>query len=188
MPIETRERTIGEHRFIVHQLGFKEGRATLLRIGKVLGPTIAAALAKLESRGGEKQVTGLGDVLDLDLGTLGGAIGGAITTLFEHLTESELDHVTTVFAKKTFVGGDTGKSVPLDTVIELLFAGRYDDYLRWLSFCVEVNYGGFFGVAAKLGAALERRAEMVTSSASTSPNTSTGKSIESQAVGSTATA
>jgi hypothetical protein len=55
--------------------------------------------------------------------------------------------VCNIFADSTdvVIHDDKGKREPqLSKIFDLHFAGKYDEMLAWLIFCVEVNFGSFF--------------------------------------------
>lgn len=108
----------------VAPLPFSIGKVALLKFSKIATPVIAQVLG---SDGNHEA-----------------AVASAIATLPALLTEEDLNYFTTEFGKQSkYKVGD--KMVPMtSTNIELHFAAEYGSYFKWLAFCVEVNFGGFF--------------------------------------------
>jgi hypothetical protein len=169
--IETREKRIGDHTYRVTQFGAKQGRALLVRIVKLAGPTFGAMLSSL-AQGKHKELDA----------ALGAGLGQGLYELAERLTESEVGGVMDDFAKQTvLVIGD--REPRLSDAFDAHFAGKYDEMLLWAAFCLEVNFASFFG--GSNGAALWGRIQNLLS-ASRSPSTSTGTSTASPAARGTA--
>ncbi len=134
MGLRSERRTIGEHEYEVTQLPSSKGRRLLVRLFKVLGPAFGELTA-----GGAKNV----DEVD------SGALARAIQELALRITSDDLEDVVQELARTTRIRmGD--KEPELASVMELHFAGRYDELIRWLAFALEVNYGSFFGGLAGL--------------------------------------
>jgi hypothetical protein len=166
--LQTKEKTIGEHRYQVTQLSAPEGRRLLVRLYKVLGPSLGAITKGLDGVDGKAVKL---EELRLEF------VGEALRELAMHLNEDDLEHLCEVMGKQTMVhlGGD--KWVPLQDVSALHFAGRYDEMFKWIAFALETNYAGFFkgtatlgGLASKLGGQVPRPSE------SRSPDTLSGSS------------
>ena len=161
MSIDTRERTIGEHTYRVSQFGAKHGRGMLVRLVKLAGPSLGAALSALAQ----------GKLSEFEA-ALAYALSQGVFELSERLNADEFSSVLDDFAKHTVVViGD--KEPRLSDVFDQHFAGRYDAMLQWAGFVVECNYGSFF--VGSNGAGLLSRLRAVLS-ASPSPSTSTGTS------------
>ncbi len=132
MGLETKARTIGRFEYRVTQLGFKRGNATWIRLLKVLGPV----LGKLLEGGGFKGI-----------GVEG--LSGGLSALAENLTQEDLEYFCEVFGESTIVHVSADKDpVLLPKYQETHFAGQYGEMLKWLAFCVEVNYSDFFAAFA----------------------------------------
>lgn len=139
MGLETKDKQIGRYTYEVTQLGFKEGRAFLARVFKILGPVVSELV-----KGGAK----VSDVLNKD----GRGAAGAIFEISQQLSEADLTYACGVMGKKSCVVLEDGKKPQLsDEFMELHFAGHYDEMFKWLLFAVEVNYGSFFGGKGLLG-------------------------------------
>lgn len=140
--IKTESREIGErgYTYTVQQLGAREGSRTLVRLAKMLGKPVGDAVSAGEQ---------------LDTNTVGSVISG----LAEAITETEFDHLVSVFSKRSTVSGGNAeqahqlqygpKQVPLSDVgiFDLHFAGAYVELMGWMMFALEVNFGGFLAVA-----------------------------------------
>lgn len=128
------EKQIGDHTYTCEPLGFVSGRRGLVRLGKALGPALAA-LALAEG--------------PTDLR----ALAGGFARLLEGLSEEDLVFFDQLFGPVSQCTLPDGKK-PL--VKDLLggnhFAGKYAEYFGWLAFCIQTTYADFFGVAlAKVG-------------------------------------
>jgi hypothetical protein len=114
----------------------------LVRIAKLLGKPVGDAVSA-------------GDALDIQ------AAGSVIGGLADAISEEEFDHITNAFAKRSTVSGGNAeqpaqlqygpKQVPLSDggIFDLHFAGEYAEWLAWLAFALEVNFGSFLGVMGK---------------------------------------
>lgn len=144
MGIRTERRTIDGHVYEVRQLGFHEGRRALVRFLKFIGPALANFLTGETKLG----VSASGEA-EID----GEAVGNVIREFLERLDEDELAYFCELFGQQTDVSAQPGSSkmIALDTELQdIHFAGRYGAATRWLIFCVEVNFGGFFKGAGAL--------------------------------------
>lgn len=131
--IETIPKTIEGHSYRLHQLGAKDGRHMLVRLTKVLGPS-------------------LGRLADADRSRLSESIAQAIYELSVHMTEEDLDWVCETFGKRTELELEGGALKVLDLELqELHFAGRYGAMVKWLGACLEVNFQDFFDTVASAG-------------------------------------
>jgi hypothetical protein len=63
-----------------------------------------------------------------------------VSKLFEGLTEDDMNYLVGAFSPTTMVMG----SGQLDKIFDIHFAGRMMSMLKWLFFCMEVNYADFF--------------------------------------------
>lgn len=117
MAIETRARAIDGKQYKVTQLGAVQGRKVFTRLLRIIAPLLAAKDPSL----------GLADVA-------------------AHITEADLDALCEVFAAKTMIPTtmSNGAEVPLAGVFDDHFAANYGGMMRWLMFCLEVNFASFF--------------------------------------------
>lgn len=137
MEFERHLRELDGRTFEVRALPAKMGRRALTRLAKRLGPALSEAFAGRDLAG----VEDLG-LLDLDVGAL-------VKTLAQDLTEEDVEFFCDLFDDYTsaeMVPG-SGQLQPLSkgSNFDLLFASRYGTMTKWLWFCLEVNFGGFFG-------------------------------------------
>ncbi len=66
------------------------------------------------------------------------------------LSDEDIDFIAKNFGDASAYESEDGKSVPLVKVVQdMHFAGRFDVFLRWLLFCAEVNFSGFFDTARR---------------------------------------
>ena len=166
--LETKLRTIDGVEYRVAQLGWKEGRTALVRLLKVVGPSVGEAFKLAQVEPGKK--------FELDRSVSAAAVGALFTELAQRLTEEDFAYLTDIMVPKTEVhrGGDAW--VRLSDEIHWHFAGDYWRCFKWLAFCLEVNYLGFFEERGGLGSWLGQ--VRTKASASPSPSTSTGVSTE----------
>jgi hypothetical protein len=134
MGLEVKERQIGRATYRVTQLGFKAGRAAMVRLTKLLGPVLSRSLEGANGRA--LSVAGL---------------AGGVLELSERLSEQDLTYFCELFGEKTELVLDDGKRpILLPAYQETWFAGQYQELFQWLAFCVEVNYADFFGAFRSL--------------------------------------
>lgn len=124
--------------YVVRPLPASKGIDLTLRLGRILGPTLAE-VTKLAGASKE-DVKGKG----LDI------IGRAAAELFERATADQLKAVWLPLAEETRVELEGGKRPKLSEVFDLHFMGRLDLFARWLTFALEVNLRP---LAAMLGSA-----------------------------------
>jgi hypothetical protein len=147
--VKTEEKLIGEHTYRVTQVPFKSARKVLLILGRVLTP----AVEQLGSSAKGGQV----DLMSLDLST----IGAALSSIFNLLSEKDLDYVTDVLAKQTtVVKGDA--EPPLHGIINIHFTEFFGEYTPWLVFALKVNFADFFGGAGVIIGARARAQSQAT--------------------------
>lgn len=167
---------INGNSYEVTQLPYKLGHKLLLRLYKVLGPTLAKGLAQVPSL--EKGMA------NLDVKELAPAFGAAVQGLADVLTEEDFDFMVDTLAEYTKISKGDDKWLPLKQGMEFHFAGNYAELFKWIGFALRVNYGGFFGERG-FGDAL---AKLQAAAKSRSPSTSTGMSTGSPAQNATAQA
>lgn len=63
-----------------------------------------------------------------------------VGSLFEHLTEEDMNYLREAFAPTTLVMGKG----QLDKIFDIHFAGQMMSMLKWLFFAMEVNFSDFF--------------------------------------------
>lgn len=124
-------RKIGDKTYTVRALAAKPGRATLVRLIRVLGPTMAAAFASAPEGAKDAPASGVVD---------------ALKEFCARLTEDDLEYFYAVFAECTEVQGPSNPGpVPLTDRSLDAFAADYGSMLEWLAFCVDHNYSSFLG-------------------------------------------
>lgn len=135
--IQTEEKLIGEHTYFVTQLGALQGRKLLRRLVAIAGPALAELVKELPPASKDGR--------GFDLGALNlSTVGAAVEALTERMTEEELEHVCNVLAARTEVQLDPERRVPLQSIFDVHFAGRYSAMFQWLAFALEVNFRDFF--------------------------------------------
>lgn len=147
------EKRIGDYTYRVTQLDAIEGSRVFVRFTKTFGPALSS----------------------LNTDDFESTVGSLIAGFTSRLEEKDFEHYCRLFAKLTEVeGGDLedGASPQLSDIFAVHFAGRYLELVRWLIFCFEVNFRGFFDGAGDL-------LRKATASASKSPKASTSSSGDS---------
>lgn len=142
MAIEFRERRIGEYTYRVTQLGAKAGRVMMVRLFKLAGPGVGSFVGGV-GRGGTSG--------DLEVAMALG-FGDAVHDLAARISSDEVAAITDQFALQTVLVTSPEVELRLSDIFDDHFAGRYDEMLLWLRFCLEVNFTSFFrdkGGAAK---------------------------------------
>lgn len=124
--------------YVVKPLPASKGIDLTLRLGRILGPTLAEITKLAGQPAGEVKGKGL-DI-----------IGRAAAELFERATTDQLKAVWLPLAEETRVELEGGKKPKLSEVFDLHFMGRLDLFARWLTFALEVNLRP---LAAMLGSA-----------------------------------
>lgn len=170
--------TINGTEYEITQLPYSVGRKLLLRLYKVMGPTLAATAAKAPDLG---DVKSLGDI---SVERLLPALTGGAAALADNLSEKDFEYMVDTLAGYTKVSNGEGGFLPLKQEMEFLFAGNYMEQFQWLGMALKVNYLGFMKGRGLLGEALRRVRAAQT--ASRSPSTSTGTPTESQPASNTA--
>lgn len=137
MALDKFPKQIGEHTYEVTTLGAKMGLKVGMRLTKAL------------ARGTELEELKAGGI----------TVMGAITKAFAHiliaLPEEDFDFIVSTFAQSTVVVLSDEQRPSLAKMFDLQFAGRYEDFIEWLKFCVEVNYGPLVDAwKVRLGSAL----------------------------------
>jgi len=128
------QRTIDGTTYEVTPLTFGVGHKALLRFIKIAGPLLSAALEGKE--GGYEN-----------------AAASIFKVLPAVLTEEDIAYFSREFGLRTRYQ-DGSKWVPLVAENqEIHFAGRYSAFFGWMRFCIEVNFGGFFGDLMRQGSA-----------------------------------
>ena len=123
MAIEAKTKSIGASDYTVEPHGAIKGRALLLRLVKIVGPSLTAVSQD--------------------------SIPDAIKSLLGGLSEEDLTFLCEEFSKKTMVTVDGGE-LQLSKIFDQHFVGSYIEMIQWLAWAIEVNYSSFFKGAAGL--------------------------------------
>lgn len=131
----TNEREIDGVTYRVQPLAFSAGLPILKRLIDIVAPIAAAAL-----RGGSAN----------------GMYANVLDVAPQAFTEKDLERFADAFGPRSQYLNDAGQWVTLIKNAkvdnrETHFTGRYLAFMRWLIFCVEVNFAGFFNGATKEG-------------------------------------
>ncbi len=157
MGLETKDRTIGDTTYYVTQMPSSRARKLLVRLFKIIGPTIGA-LTEGSTAGkiSEIKVKVICDVL---------------ASVAANMGDDDLEFFVREILTGGFVKYATASGQPTMSleVAEIHFVGKTHDLLRLIGFALEVNFGGFFGEAG-LGGVL-RRSTPPASTSSSSPAT-----------------
>lgn len=184
MSLGHQDKEIGQHVYRVYQLPFGQARPLLTVLLRMIGPTLAGAL-----HGGE----GLQKLLDGEVN-----FPRAIHELCLSMNDADLATLIDALAKVSWLvnppqdvaatgqgsnagcaylglGIDDGRYMLMDE----WWPPRYQEFLGWLGFAVQVNFASFLGGKLNVGAALSGLRRAATSSPSPSPKGSTGASGDS---------
>lgn len=180
MGLRCEDRRIGEHTYRVRQLKFSKARPLQLVVLRAIGPTFAALL---EQPSGSR----LTSILDGEVN-----LRSALDEFSNALSEDDYRRITEGLAEQSWIvdaethglaptgqGSEQGCAVLSPSVCEEHWPPRYNEFLGWLAFAIEVNFASFLGGKLNVKAALLGLAKAT--SASTSPTASTGTSGESSA-------
>lgn len=168
-----KSKIIGGYRYDVTLLGGKEGRGMIVRIVRLMGPTLASFLqGTLKAQGGftESLTTGISD---------------SLREIASRITEDEVADISDRLAHFTVVNISRELQPQLDTIFDEHFAGHYDAMLAWLAFALEANFSSFFDGTASDRRALADRAKTLWLQLFPSPLASTGTSTASPAASAT---
>lgn len=135
--------TIAGSQYRITKLPFVEGQAGLLRLGKIVAPSLGEMGRSVGKVKVSKAtiVDALAKGIEVDFGAIGDGFGA----LLGQLTEEDLTWFVDAFSRQTEVQPSGGKWAPLHTVIDAVFAGDWQAYREWLAACVRHNYASFFG-------------------------------------------
>lgn len=131
--IQSVSKEIGQCVYRVEPLGFKSGRAALVRLGRLLAPALAS-MDSSRAAGADSQTR------------MQEAVARSIGELITKLDDADLQYFEDLFRAKTWVTLPNGNTPHLSKQPEH-FASEYanlTDYFAWLYHCLEVTYGGFF--------------------------------------------
>lgn len=138
MALEKVTKVIGETEYEVTQLDAIRGRKVMVRLAKAFAPVLA----------GGKSADGLA------------RLGEALA----NISDDDVDFLCDTFAPSTSVISTDaqGRRVApqLSKIFGLHFAGKYDELIQWLYFCLEVNFGSFVKrLQSQQGVSLEKVSE-----------------------------
>ena len=133
---ETKE--IGGKKYSVTQLSAEPGQRLFFHLVKFVGPGVSTLLREWQGT-----VTDEGKP-QVDAET----IAAALSELVQVFTYAHFrDFVDTFMSSTHVIGSDKEGNevrVPLEKTKALAFAGDYGSLVKWLAFCLEVNFGSFF--------------------------------------------
>ena len=110
----------------VTPLQFSIGRQALTRLTKVLSHILPEILNDKEDENR--------------------ALANAFRKLPEAISDDDIEYFVKTFGPTSSYRSGNGNMVPMvPQNLELHFAGNYTAFFKWIAFCVEVNFGGFFG-------------------------------------------
>jgi hypothetical protein len=140
MALESTELSIGSTRYQLTALPAAVGRKTLVRLLKIVGPSVAALFR------------GRGQVEAKEAATVSGdAIANAIQELSERMTEDDLEYLVGTFTRSTEVMAENG-FIPLEKAGTFgLFARDYGSMLQWILASIDWNYSSFLAVLKSTG-------------------------------------
>lgn len=134
LPVVSRE--IAGKMYHVTTLSTEPGRRLWFKLVKLAGPALAAFLRQL----GASDAQGL-----LKLKTVSPVVAAAaLQELVSTLSAEDFDDFYNTFLATTSVEQNDGAKVRLESIKAFAFAGAYGAMVKWLGFCLEVNFGSFF--------------------------------------------
>lgn len=128
MAREPQTKDIDGHMYTVQMLGGTESWKMLLKLSKMLGPSLGKIV------GGVKNLDSL---MDMEIGG-GGFIAEAIESFVSNVDEPA---ATSIIEKLKDVSQVNGK--PLRGIFELHFQGDGVGIIKWLVFALQAQYGNF---------------------------------------------
>lgn len=140
--MDHREKKIGSASFRVMMLDPESAEDCIFDILKMLGPTLAGLVQKLQGTG----VKGLQALLEKktessEFGELATSVLRDFSQGFDKATYHE---VSRRLMSVTHVSVKGGPHTPLKDVAAELFRGNLQQKWQWLGFALEVNFAGFF--------------------------------------------
>lgn len=148
MALQTKTVPINGRTYEITQLPYTKGKSVLLRLLKILGPSVGAALERFPALK-EKELA------SLQVGEIAGALSAALERLTADLSEEDFDFVADALAEYTHLLQD-GKKLKLKNEREFLFAGNYLEMFQWLTAAIRHNFLGFFDGRDAIAEALAR--------------------------------
>lgn len=129
---ESRDFEVAGRRFLVGQLPAMRALKLLNRLGRVVGPSLAAAVGAMKGSLAETDVSALGE---------------AAKQLFDRLAPEETEGLLReLFATVEVFSEDGTKKGPVMPQFDLVFQGEMLGVFALARVALEVNYGDFFGV------------------------------------------
>jgi hypothetical protein len=152
--IQSVEKKIGETTYRITPFGARKGRAVLFQLTKLLGGALSGALS-------------------------GGGAKSAIAAWAASAREEDFEAVCKALEEGTQVltqvsSGGAAVPMPMSTVFDTHFVGRYDEMLLWLEAALEVNFASFFSGSLAAGFLKEMTAEIASKPATESTGSSGG--------------
>lgn len=177
MGFKAETRRIGPYEYKVTQMGAIKGRAVSLRLIKCFLPFFTEVMQGEPVKGkSKKKIVEEAKEGKIDLKNLEW-LGSALSKL--ELNEDDLTYLCDAFSPLTFVMLPDGRNPRLDHIFDEHFAGHYVDLVKWLIFCVQVNFADFTDAALSAGSAAPNNEPTpmgAQSSKSPFPTASTGSS------------
>lgn len=145
MNLPQHTRVIAGKKYVVTTLSTDPGRKLWFKLLKICGPALGTFLRDA----GAQLLTGDGN-FSLKAVSMPLA-GAALTELVAGLQESDFDAFYATFLESTALELEDDKGtrrIQLESIKSVAFAGQYGIMVKWLGFCLEVNFASFF---AELG-------------------------------------
>lgn len=129
---KSEERTIGDNTYRVTQLVSKDARPTLIRLFKLLGPSIGQMVEDAMA----------GRSINPDIG-----VGVAISQLADRISEDDLERLIDTLVQNKTLARKTENGWPLldKAGFDVHFTGRIGEMFKVLAFALEVNFQDFLG-------------------------------------------
>lgn len=133
--IETQTREIDGVLFRVTPMSLTAARRGLVKLAKVVGPSLAQAMNEAPSL----------DALKADMA--GANLVDAVSSFMDKISDQDLEWFEDQIGKHSAASMDGGDTWPalVKANRDQIFQGRLLLYFRWLAFGLEANYSDFFG-------------------------------------------
>jgi hypothetical protein len=132
--LKTADRRIGGKEYQITQLPAKPGRSMFIRLLKLAGPAIAAAVkSATPDKDGNFTFAGISAI----------GLSDAVLELCERLTENEFEEICSIFLDRTQVINPVSGGL-VDLEKHFAFAGDYGNLVKLLGWHMEHNFSSFF--------------------------------------------
>jgi hypothetical protein len=125
--LKSQSREIGGTTYEVQTLSTEPGLRLFFQLAKLVGPATASALKQWQTKEMTPQMFAAG-----------------IAEFMSQLQYATFMDFVSTFQESTTVVGANGNKAKLSDMKAIAFAGDYGSLMKWLGFCLEVNFKSFF--------------------------------------------